>query len=416
MAENTENKPLNKPMRGDVKKYRVFVRNPKTGNIKKVNFGDPNMEIKRDDPERRKQFRARHNCDTAKDKTTPRYWSCKFWSKKPVSSLLKEIISPESIDIKNLYKKNELCPEVWENENKIRPEIRKALLKNALEFIKFSKIENLKYVDIILTGSMANYNWSEESDLDVHILMDFSQISDDDEFIGEFFKTKKSLWTEKLPIMIKNHDVEVYVQNVNEEHSSTGVYSLIEDKWITKPIKQMIGIDVADVQLKAADVINTIDELISSKNDQHVIKEIDRLMEKLRKMRKAGLEKEGEFSVENLVFKILRHSGYLEKLSDVKKEKLTKELSVEGVDESSIFKKTIKNTALAFGIALAAFIFDLSDYNDLINMGLPKEKIENAKKYYQTLKKEDVDNLKKKLEPLKNYLTKNSTKNEVYNI
>ena len=416
MAENTENKPLNKPMRGDVKKYRVFVRNPKTGNIKKVNFGDPNMEIKRDDPERRKQFRARHNCDTAKDKTTPRYWSCKFWSKKPVSSLLKEIISPESIDIKNLYKKNELCPEVWENENKIRPEIRKALLKNALEFIKFSKIENLKYVDIILTGSMANYNWSEESDLDVHILMDFSQISDDDEFIGEFFRTKKSLWTEKLPIMIKNHDVEVYVQNVNEEHSSTGVYSLIEDKWITKPIKQMIGIDVADVQLKAADVINNIDELISSKNDQHVVKEIDRLMEKLRKMRKAGLEKEGEFSVENLVFKILRHSGYLEKLSDVKKEKLTKELSVEGVDESSIFKKTIKNTALAFGIALAAFIFDLSDYNSLINMGLPKEKIENAKKYYQTLKGDDINKLKKKLEPLKNYLTKNSTKNEVYNI
>lgn len=80
---------LNKPSRGDVKKYKVFVKDPKTQKVVKVNFGDPNMEIKRDDPERRKSFRARHKCDLEKDKTTPRYWSCKFWDDKPVSELLK---------------------------------------------------------------------------------------------------------------------------------------------------------------------------------------------------------------------------------------------------------------------------------------------------------------------------------------
>lgn len=79
---------LNKPMRGDVKKYKVYVKNDK-GNVIKVNFGDKNLSIKRDDPERRKSFRARHKCDTAKDKTSPRYWSCKFWSSKNVSDLLK---------------------------------------------------------------------------------------------------------------------------------------------------------------------------------------------------------------------------------------------------------------------------------------------------------------------------------------
>jgi putative nucleotidyltransferase with HDIG domain len=79
---------LNKPMKGDVKKYKVYVKNPKTGKIIKVNFGDKNMEIKRDDPKRRKNFRARHKCDTRKDKTTASYWSCKFWSTKPVSDLL----------------------------------------------------------------------------------------------------------------------------------------------------------------------------------------------------------------------------------------------------------------------------------------------------------------------------------------
>lgn len=78
---------LNKPTRGDVKKFKVYVKNSK-GNVIKVNFGDPNMEIKRDDPERRKSFRARHKCSDAKDRTTPKYWSCKMWSSKPVSKIL----------------------------------------------------------------------------------------------------------------------------------------------------------------------------------------------------------------------------------------------------------------------------------------------------------------------------------------
>jgi hypothetical protein len=70
---------LNKPTRGDVKKFKVYVKDPKTGNVKKVNFGDPNMRIKKSNPERRKSFRARHNCDNPGPKTKARYWSCKKW-------------------------------------------------------------------------------------------------------------------------------------------------------------------------------------------------------------------------------------------------------------------------------------------------------------------------------------------------
>ena len=84
-----DGKPLGKPMKGDVKKFKVYVKNKK-GNVVKVNFGDPNMEIKRDDPERRKSFRARHKCAQAKDRTTPKYWSCKMWSKTPVSKMVAE--------------------------------------------------------------------------------------------------------------------------------------------------------------------------------------------------------------------------------------------------------------------------------------------------------------------------------------
>ena len=79
---------LNKPMRGDVKKFKVYVTNPKTGKIIKVNFGDPNMEIKRDNPDNRKNFRARHNCADKKDKTSAGYWSCKMWSNKSVSDII----------------------------------------------------------------------------------------------------------------------------------------------------------------------------------------------------------------------------------------------------------------------------------------------------------------------------------------
>ena len=70
---------LNKPMRGDVKKFKVFVKDPKTGNVKKVNFGDKNMRIKKSNPKRRKSFRARHNCDNPGPKTKARYWACRKW-------------------------------------------------------------------------------------------------------------------------------------------------------------------------------------------------------------------------------------------------------------------------------------------------------------------------------------------------
>ena len=86
--DDKSGKELNNPTKGDIKKYKVYVKNDK-GNVVKVEFGDPNMSIKRDDPEARKAFRARHNCDQKKDKTTAGYWSCKFWSTKSVTDLMK---------------------------------------------------------------------------------------------------------------------------------------------------------------------------------------------------------------------------------------------------------------------------------------------------------------------------------------
>ena len=71
--------PLGRPMKGDVKKSKVYVKNPKTGKVVKVNFGDKTMKIKKSNPKRRKSFRARHNCANPGPRTKARYWSCRAW-------------------------------------------------------------------------------------------------------------------------------------------------------------------------------------------------------------------------------------------------------------------------------------------------------------------------------------------------
>ena len=258
----------------------------------------------------------------------PRRWSSKFWKQNNISDVLKEVIEPEAVDVSTIKMNDTLCPMIWESDEKMRSDVRKTLLKNAIRFIEFCDAENLKYNDIILTGSLANYNYNESSDLDVHVILDFNQISENKDFVGDFFKLKKQLWAEKLPVQVKGHDVEMYFQDVNEPHHSSGTYSLVKDKWIRKPTKKIVNVDMADVQLKSADIMNTIDDLEKDMKNESFIKKHEKLKEKIKKYRQTGLDTAGEFSVENLVFKILRNSGYLEKMVDMKNDFLTKELSL----------------------------------------------------------------------------------------
>jgi len=258
----------------------------------------------------------------------PRKWSSRFWKKHNVSDVLKEVIEPDAVDVSSIKFNDTLSPLIWETDEKLKSDVRNILLKNAKRFIEFSDVENLKFNDIMLTGSMANYNYNEYSDLDVHIIMDFNQISENTDFVGDFLKLKKQLWADKLPIQVKGHDVEMYFQNSSEPHHSSGTYSLVRDKWIRKPIKKIINIDSAGVQLKAADLMNSIDELESEKDSSNFIKKHENLKEKIKKYRQTGLDTAGEYATENLVFKILRNNGYLQKLTDMKDEYLTDELSL----------------------------------------------------------------------------------------
>lgn len=251
-------------------------------------------------------------------------------NKDNFQNILTEIISKKNINVEMLEQKDYLNPKIWDDKDKLHFDVRKSMLYNANEFIKSLKIENLKIKDITLTGSLANYNWNEFSDIDIHILLDFTQISNNIEFISEFFRTKKSLWNDKYPITIKGFDVELYVQDINEPHTSTGVYSILNNEWNSKPIKEMVTIDINNVREKTFNFINIIDSIDKIEDENYKLKIVDQLKDKIKKYRQAGLESDlSVFSTENLVFKLLRNYGYLDKLSEYKDNIIKNKLTLE---------------------------------------------------------------------------------------
>ena len=251
-------------------------------------------------------------------------------NKDNFQNILTEIISKKNINVEMLEQKDYLNPKIWDDKDKLHFEVRKSMLYNAYEFIKSLKIDDLKINDITLTGSLANYNWNEFSDIDIHILLDFTQISNNIEFISEFFRTKKSLWNDKYPITIKGFDVELYVQDINEPHTSTGVYSILNNEWNSKPIKEMVTIDINNVREKTFNFINIIDSIDKIEDENYKMKIVDQLKDKIKKYRQAGLESDlSVFSTENLVFKLLRNYGYLDKLTEYKDNIIKNKLTLE---------------------------------------------------------------------------------------
>lgn len=224
-----------------------------------------------------------------------------------------------------------LCPEIWKNE-KIDPEIKTTLLNIIFDFITNNEL-NVKVVDVYLLGSLANYNWTPKSDLDVHIILDGKQFSMDEETISKFFKSLSGKWNLEHDIKIKNHPVELYIQDINEKNYSNSVYSLIRDTWIKKPSHQEINIDKKLVQQKYSVWVEKIDNAIKNK-DYNKLKQI---LENLKVYRQMGLNKGGEYSSENIVFKMLRHENYLEKIKDCYNKFYDKDMSIkDGFDPLSM--------------------------------------------------------------------------------
>lgn len=261
-------------------------------------------------------------------------------------SILKKYATYEGMEASELEVKieyhDELNPALWakdDDEYTLDREVHKVLLKAGQEFMKFMKVPNVEVLDITLTGSCANYNWTKSSDVDLHVVVDLEQAEQEyGSIIKEYFEAKKSVWNELHDIKIRSIPVEFYVQDENEKHYSTGVYSLLNDEWNVKPEHKKPEINDSAVQEKAASIMKQIDDVMNSNKASAV----EKVMDKVKKIRKAGLEEAGEFSVGNLVFKVLRNNGYLEKLSTLKVKTFDRELSVEEEEWNALMDKMVK--------------------------------------------------------------------------
>jgi len=239
--------------------------------------------------------------------------------------------------VKSFTPKSSLCDKIFNLEKtpSLKDEIRDKLLQITNEFLDYLGIDFFIY-DIHLTGSLANYNWSTYSDLDIHIIVDLDEFSNGkektttyNEIVKEFFELKKKLWSSTNDIKIKGHDVELYVQDIDDKGVSTGVYSILNNEWVVTPEKTQSNIDETKILQKSEEYGKLIDDLINrAKDGEDVVKEIDKLKEKIKKFRQSGLEKGGEYSYENLTFKLLRRNGYIDKLFKTKTYVRSKKLSL----------------------------------------------------------------------------------------
>ena len=247
-------------------------------------------------------------------------------------SLFEELIEDKAGDekiVKSFETKENLSDQIFESDDKMREDIRTALLKISDEFIESLGIEFFIH-DIQLTGSLANYNWSNYSDIDLHLVVDFEDSDYNLDLLKEFFDAKKNIWNEKYQIKIKGYDVEIYVQNITEPHVSSGVYSILNDKWVIEPKQEKPEIDDKMILQKAEVYMKKIDGLIQKAIDgKNVLNAIEELRKKLKDFRQSGLDKGGEYSYENLTFKLLRRNGYIERLLKLKTKLTDKKLSVE---------------------------------------------------------------------------------------
>lgn len=230
---------------------------------------------------------------------------------------------PES----ELEYKSTLHPMFWDNEEFNR-DIKQKLLEIANRFINDLGIEGIVPEDVTLTGSLANYNWSNKSDIDLHIIIDFDKLKANNDILKDLLNLKRMMWNKAHDIKIKGHDVEIYIQDKNEPHYSTGVYSLDKGEWIDKPSREEPKLDLEAAQNKAEQISKDIDNLERFEAEKKYEMSIS-LKDKIKKMRQIGLESDGVYSVENLAFKLLRRSGALEKLSDMKNDAYDEMYSID---------------------------------------------------------------------------------------
>lgn len=244
----------------------------------------------------------------------------------------------ENLDFSGFKMNDTLNPIIWNDDMTMKEEISEALLQIAKDYFTSLMID-IPVRDITMTGSLANYNWSKYSDADLHIIVDLDKFKENKDIIKDLLDVKTRAWNDKHDIVVKGFDVELYLQPYDQKHYSTGVYSILNNDWVIKPEIQDVSIDKKTITKKYNNIVNSINDInkkfLKDKNYKTVIDSLEKVKEKIKKMRVAGLESKGEYSNENIVFKLLRRNNIMEKVN---------ELLVKAYDESMSLDEAILET------------------------------------------------------------------------
>lgn len=232
-----------------------------------------------------------------------------------------------------LKPKATLFPKFWKNDRNggINPIVARKLVEISDRIIDSLNLD-AKPKDVIITGSIVSYNWHENSDIDLHVLYDFNEIGEDFSLVKKMLDETRINWNKKHNIRIAGKEVELYFQHAYEPHEANGIWSLELEKWLALPVHLNPEIDLKTTEKKAESIAQCIEHLYVLFQDskfEQAYRFAKKIKSKVSRMRKAGLDKEGIYSPENLAFKMLRNSGHLQKLSSLKIEAYDKMMSLD---------------------------------------------------------------------------------------
>lgn len=231
-------------------------------------------------------------------------------------------VEANEIDIKPFKVKDKLNPDFFNDEGQLNSQIRLRLLDIADDFVKSLEVKWVKPSDIVLTGSIANYNWSKYSDVDIHIIYNFKDVYTKTDFVKDYFNSKRDIWNNTHEgLTIKGLPVEISVENSSNPAKSTGVYSLEKNKWVKEPgdmndselNKEYIKDFCAKQMTKFDELFDEIDNETDRKKLEILSNKVEALYEKLKNMRGEALKsKEKEMATGNIIWKVIKHQGYIE--------------------------------------------------------------------------------------------------------
>lgn len=219
---------------------------------------------------------------------------------------------------------NSLNDLIWTRNKKVIPTIKRKLLE-IVKWVTKDLFETVEIKNVYFTGSLATYKWMPSSDVDLHIIVDVKE-KICDEPVQQFLDLKSKLFNKEHNIFIKGYKVEVNMKDKEVQLQGKGIYDLLKDEWVIEPTKVTRTVNDPEVIKKADRFKKKIDLLITQ---QKPLEDVDFLRNEIKEMRVNGLQKEGEYSVGNLAFKVLRNSEYLSKFFNYKSKLIDSSLSLE---------------------------------------------------------------------------------------